>query len=87
MIKKRLKGLLAMTLAGSIAATALQMSASATLENAVTIAGGDLKDSRVNAEDIGGNQFTGGCLQITEENTAEKLNLTKNNLWFISGSR
>ena len=51
MFKKRLKGLLAMVLAGSIAATALPITASATISDAnVTVYDGDDTNAEDNSE-------------------------------------
>ena len=65
-----------MVLAGSIALSALPMSASATLADGyVTIKGGDLNNSTVSVSDIGETSFTGGVLY---DNTDY---LNDNNMW------
>ena len=80
MFKKRLKGLLAMLLAGSIATTAIPLSASATISGNITIKGGDLNEQNIAPSEIGESSFTAGVLH---NNTTY---LTENNLWaFYSG--
>lgn len=69
-----------MVLAGSIAATALPLTASATFDGNVTIRGGDLDYSTVYASDIGETSFTGGVLH---DNTDY---LNANNMWAVTTS-
>ncbi|MGN0650669.1 MAG: dockerin type I repeat-containing protein [Oscillospiraceae bacterium] len=77
MFKKRLKGLLAMVLAGSLATTALPLTASATFADVITIKGGDLDGRTIASGEIGENAFTAGVLH---DNTTY---LTENNLWAV----
>ena len=87
MFKKRLKGLLAAT----IAATALPLTASAYMnpEYTITVIGGGLSGTLSVDDDIEWNSL-GGCLAIDEndpDKTAEKLYQTDNNLWRIYGEQ
>lgn len=74
MFKKRLKGLLAMVLAGSIAMTALPLSASATIDGNISIA--DAGGGTVYQYDIGETAFESGDLKSSQL-------LTADNLWAI----
>ncbi len=67
-----------MVLAGSIALSALPMSASAKIYRDVTIKGGDLDNSTVYVSDIGETSFTGGVLH---DNTDY---LNDNNMWAVT---
>lgn len=66
-----------MVLAGSIALSALPMSASATISRDVIIQGGDLDGSTVSVSDIGPTSFTGGVLQDSDY-------LNANNMWAVT---
>lgn len=79
MFKKRLKGLLAMVLAGSIAMTTLPLSASATFSGNITITdeGGGTVEPEYDIVN-GYNDFYSGCL------ANDNSRLTANNLWAIS---
>lgn len=74
MFKKRLKGLLAMVLAGSIATTTLPLSASATIDGNISIA--DAGGGTVYQYDIGETAFESGDLKSSQL-------LTADNLWAI----
>ena len=77
MFKKRLKGLLAMLLAGSIATTAIPITASATFSDNISInEGGTVYPSNITYD---GNKydFTSGSL----DNVSSKI--TENNLWAV----
>ena len=69
MFKKRLKGLLAMVLAGSIATTTLPLSASATIEKIYV----GSEDYTENKNQILAGTYSGGQFEST--------NRTENNLW------
>ncbi|MGN0674559.1 MAG: hypothetical protein ACI4KG_02310 [Oscillospiraceae bacterium] len=81
MFKKRLKGLLAMMLAGSMTLTMLPMTASATFNSTVTIYGGDLNEQTISADDLDATGFTGGVLSTNTEY------LTEDNLWGLYYSK
>ncbi|MGN1421955.1 MAG: fibronectin type III domain-containing protein, partial [Oscillospiraceae bacterium] len=87
MFKKRLKGLLAMLLAGSIAATALPLTASATIDGDITIhnlSGGSSTispDGAVVIGDDGNYKFSDEALN----NSDIAGNLNAFNLWVICG--
>lgn len=66
-----------MLLAGSIAATALPLTASATFGENITIKGGELDEQTIAPSEIGGSSFTAGVLH---DNITY---LTKNNLWAV----
>ncbi|MCI7759380.1 MAG: hypothetical protein MSH49_05090, partial [[Eubacterium] saphenum] len=74
MFKKRLKGLLAMVLAGSIATTAIPITASATIDGNISIA--DAGGGTVYQYDIGETAFESGDLKSSQL-------LTADNLWAI----
>lgn len=66
-----------MLLAGSIATTAIPLSASATISGNITIKGGDLNGQNIAPSEIGESSFTAGVLH---DNTTY---LTENNLWAV----
>ena len=86
MFKKRLKGLLAMVLAGSIAATAVPMSASATFggnitDGTITIVGnGPDPIATIDPSDITSSGFSSGYLSENPDY------LNDNNLWAVASS-
>ena len=67
-----------MLVAGSVAASSLMTSASATISGVVTIRGGDLDNSTVSVSDIGETSFTAGVLC---DNTDY---LNANNMWAVN---
>ncbi|MCI5904452.1 MAG: fibronectin type III domain-containing protein [Oscillospiraceae bacterium] len=82
MFKKRLKGLLAMVLAGSIAATALPMSASATLggtitDGTITIVDGPNPIATIDPSQITSSGFSSGYLSENPDY------LNDNNMWAV----
>lgn len=81
MFKKRLKGLLAMVLAGSIATTALPLSASATISENISVVGG----GTVNPSDITLTDGVYGFAQPSDSYDAVSGYLNANNLWAIYG--
>lgn len=66
-----------MLLAGSIATTAIPLSASAAISGNITIKGGDLNGQNIAPSEIGESSFTAGVLH---DNTTY---LTENNLWAV----
>lgn len=81
MFKKRLKGLLAMVLAGSIATTALPLSASATISENISVVG----RGTVNPSDITPTDGVYGFAQPSDSYNAVSGYLGSNNLWAIYG--
>lgn len=81
MFKKRLKGLLAMVLAGSIATTTLPLSASATIDGNISVVGG----GTVNPSDITPTDGVYGFAQPSSSYDAVSGYLNANNLWAIYG--
>lgn len=87
LFKKRLKGLLAMALAGSIALTSLPLSASATIDCSVDIYNATGGYSSISNTDIVSDGNGGYTFSDTALSGCEDLqnNLTNKNMWVIYG--
>lgn len=90
MFKKRLKGMLAMVLAGSIALTALPLTASATISGDITIYSGDLDGDTVTVgtivEENGKYGFSDGVLKNSEYLATDNLWAVYSRTWVGSNS-